>query len=489
MARRGSKRSALGAMRAVAGLEPRTEAQLARFVRVVLGLAVPVEPVVSGHQSPMEYLSAAFFEPGRDVVVWASRGGGKTMLGAAATLLDLLFKPGVQVRILGGSLEQSERMHRYLRQLADRPMLAGVLASQPTGRRLTLVNGSGAEVLAQSQRSVRGVRVHKLRCDEVEEFRPEVWDAAQRVTRSGRCGEVEVAGTIEALSTMHRPGGLMSELVDGGKAKVVRWCALDVVERCGEQRRCEGCVLWNDCQGRARRATGFVGVEDLVAQWRRSSAESWASEMMCRRPSRRDSVYPGFDADLHVSDGGERGSVPTGGGAMVVGGMDFGMRSPRVMLWAVARREGASAEDWPLEVVDEHVASGVTLEKHLGAIEARGWKGMAWIGVDPAGAQRNGQTGESDVQVLRRRGYAVRLRASAIRDGVERIRRRLDRGTLRIHRRCERLIEAMNGYHFDPRHVNREEPVKDGPDHLCDALRYLVVNLEAGGTRAEMRRY
>ena len=36
------------------------------------------------------------------------------MIGAVATLLDMLFKPGVQVRILAGSKEQSGKMYGYL---------------------------------------------------------------------------------------------------------------------------------------------------------------------------------------------------------------------------------------------------------------------------------------------------------------------------------------------------------------------------------------
>jgi hypothetical protein len=39
----------------------------------------------------------------------------------------------------------------------------------------------------------------------------------------------------------------------------------------------------------------------------------------------------------------------------------------------------------------------------------------------------------------------------------------------------------MTEYHFDPRHPERDEPVKDGSDHACDALRYMLVNLERGG--------
>ena len=77
-------------------------------------------------------------------------------------------------------------------------------------------------------------------------------------------------------------------------------------------------------------------------------------------------------------------------------------------------------------------------------------------------------------------GYVVRSRHSTLRDGIERIRRRLDHRTLFIHPRCERLIEAMHCYHFDTEHAQKQEPVKDGPDHLCDALRYMIVNLETG---------
>ena len=40
--------------------------------------------------------------------------------------------------------------------------------------------------------SVRGTRVQKLRCDEVELFTPEVWDAVQLTTQSKLCGGVEV---------------------------------------------------------------------------------------------------------------------------------------------------------------------------------------------------------------------------------------------------------------------------------------------------------
>ena len=91
------------------------------------------------------------------------------------------------------------------------------------------------EVGAQSDRSVRGMRVQKLRCDEVELFDREVWQAAQLTTRSldvntkPRSHEdarrTNVRGTVEVFSTMHRPHGLMQEILEGAAGKkVFAWC-------------------------------------------------------------------------------------------------------------------------------------------------------------------------------------------------------------------------------------------------------------------------
>ena len=474
-------------------IRPNDADQLHRFVRVAMGLNVPRTPIIPGNSAPYDYLLHAYFESpydadklsSKDAVVWANRGGGKTMLGAAATLLDLLFKPGIQVRILGGSFEQSVKMHEHLLTLLDRPWFRRVLDGQPTQRRVALTNGSRVQLLAGSQRSVRGVRVHKLRCDEVEEFDPAVWEAAQMVTRSGKCGSTYVHGAVEALSTMHRPFGLMAEITRAHESgsltasKMFKWSAIDVIERCPQERPCDSCVLHEDCRGKAKLANGFISVDDLVQQWRRTSRRTWATEMMCQEPEVSDCVYPEFKPSIHV-----REEVSQAESSMLIGGMDFGLRSPTVMLWARVGKPDESTSQRTLHVVDEYIKAGETLSHHMEAIEKRsglqGRKHCDWLGVDPAGNQRNSHTGISDVQALRGMGYRIRSKRSSLRDGIERIRRRLDRRTLYIHPRCERLIDAIRSYHFDTEKPNRQGPVKDGPDHLCDALRYMIVNLEAG---------
>src|SRR5436190_7056256 len=73
-------------------------ADLRRWLASCLQLKFPPAGVCPGHCSPFDYLHHAHFEPSADAVVWAPRGGGKTRLGAVATLLDLLHKPGCTVR-------------------------------------------------------------------------------------------------------------------------------------------------------------------------------------------------------------------------------------------------------------------------------------------------------------------------------------------------------------------------------------------------------
>ncbi len=502
---------------------------LRAWVEKYCGIRVATTGVCAGHDAPMAYLAGAYFEPARDMVVWAPRGGGKTRLGAVATLLDLLHKPGCEVRILGGSLEQSLKMWGHLEEDVDR--VAGkMLKGKMTGRRVALTNGSKAAVLTQSQRAVRGVRVQKLRCDEVECFDPLVWEAAQLVTRSGRselqrgksgrdewgvmsekkaggrrtrrgsgagkvvAHEVKViAGVVEAVSTWHLVGGVMERAIESAGAsgvRVVRWCLMEVLERCPAERECATCPLWDDCGGRAKTlCDGFVSIDDAIAMKRRVSRETWEAEMLCRRPTRRGCVFPGFDESAHVRDESAVGSGQSAGksGQSAEGesgemwlALDFGFANPFVCLW-IWSEEGSEGRSF---VVDEYVQPMRTMLEHVEQIEARRWGAVKKVACDPAGAGRNDQTAESNVQVLRGRGYQVRYRKSLIVEGLEMVRTALrpasGHSRLFIHPRCVRLIKAMKAYRYPE--GGGELPVKDGEhDHLIDALRYYFVNHAARG--------
>lgn len=469
---------------------PRTPDELHEWLKRHLDLVVPLSPLIVGHASPFDYLCHAFFEtdPGRarDCVVWANRGGGKTFLAAVATALDLVFKPGIEIRILGGSLEQAKRMHAHLRAIFARPQFAELVEGKITEKRIRLINGSAVELLAQSQTSVRGTRVQKLRCDEVELFDPEVWEAAQLTTRSKDCGGVLVSGTIECLSTMHVPYGLMYRLVAEareGQRALFKWGVIDVLGPCGDEHQCRragdpACPLWPACQGRAKQRDanaepgGHIAVHDALRQQQRVSESTWAAEMLCTRPRRSDCVLPEFNRDVHVVSQ----LPPESQVAIWIGGMDFGMRAPTVVLWARVDPEGT------VFVVDERVASEVIVSEHARAILEHHWPVPEWIGVDPAGNQRSGQTGITDVQVLTKAGLKCQWRKMGIVEGLSLIRARLKPATgpasLFIHERCVKLIESLEKYRYPPENPETLTPVKDGSDHAVDALRYMIQCLD-----------
>lgn len=482
---------------------PTTPAELACFLRDHLELTIPDASLMPGNAAPLEYICHAFFEPSmlptsalgvgaqnapRDCVVWANRGGGKTFLGALATLLDLIFKPGIEIRILAGSREQAQRMHSHLRRFLLRPGLSPLVAGRSTDVRVTMKNGSRVEVLAQSDASIRGTRVQKLRCDEVDLFKPDFWEAAQLVTRSATCGGIRVTGTVECLSTMHRPHGVMrSILADAARntRRLFRWGVVDTLETCVDHA-CEACDLFEDCAGRAKSRTtpGFLTIHDAITLKRRVSTATWKSEMLCQRPRRTNAVYPEFDPVRHVIAAESIEAIAIESRVRqreitVCAGLDFGYRAPTAILYAAIDHDGV------LYVLDERVKVQTTVSAHAQAIRdglSREWPIPDWIGVDPAGCATGGQTGTSPVDDLKAAGLAVCTSRTATAKGLELVRARLDPASgeprLRIHARCTHLIECLERYHFPEENPESLTPVKDGSDHAADALRYMIICID-----------
>jgi hypothetical protein len=434
-----------------------------------------------------------------------------------------------------------------------RERFADQVAGAVTVKGFTLKNGSRVEILPQSQKAVRGTRVQKMRCDEVELFDREVWGAAQLTTRSmlvgedkgtGRGGDKErlVRGAVEVFSTMHRPAGLMAELVKrtrcpigelgeriggGGRGsgppeggtpnegeagkmpalqgrKVFTWCVWDVIGRCKEERACEGCGLWPSCQGRARGGAGFVPVRDVLAVWERSSRAAWDSEMLCHMPYAEDQVFGAFREGTHVRAfpaEARVGEVVRAGCRElrmegVIGGIDYGWRDFACVWVALLRDEKGRRVAW---VVDEYAAPERDLAAHAEAIRARGQVGGVALGrcvfyADVAGRQHDAHTGRTSEGVLKEAGLIVRSRPMQVEDGLRMVNGLLEPPEtwgmevvprLLVDPRCGRVIEAMTGY------VRKAGmPVKDGRhDHLADALRYAVVGQDGVGGKVVVRRY
>jgi len=469
---------------------PTTRADLKNYIKVFLGIDIPDKKICSEHNSPMDYLWHSFSadfagekSTNADAVVWANRAGGKTKLAAVATLLDCVFKRNCQVRILGGSGEQAGRMYEYLTGFL-RNGFEEFLPGAVRKNKCSFANGSAVEVLTQSPMSVRGQHVQKLRCDEVELFDDEVFAAAKFITRS----TASIVAAMEVISTMHRPYGLMQEVVSSAEqfgTPVFKWCLWEVIEKCTD-RSCSQCPLWSDCGGRAKRVDGYLRIDDCITARRRASRAGWEAEMLCKKPSLENVVFDEFDPSRHVRP------VDYDANLAVYRTLDFGFVNPFVCLWIQVDDAGV------VRVVDEYVRSRATIDVHAGEVKQRtpgGEQRVAATFCDPAGGSVNDVTGTSVVRELRTLGIVARYRRSGILEGIELIRRAIRAGDgqsrLAISPRCQRLIEAMRCYHY-PEHGSAaagELPLKDGLyDHPIDALRYFFVNYKQT-TKTTRRRY
>jgi len=469
---------------------PRTRGDLKNYVKVFLGIDIPDKKICSEHNSPMDYLWHSFcadFAEVRatnaDAIIWANRTGGKTELAAIATLLDCVFKPNCEVRILSGSGEQAGRMYEYLTGFLRNgfeKFLAGAIRKS----KCRFVNGSAVEVLTQSPMSVRGQHIQKLRCDEVELFDEEVFAAAKFTTQS----TAGLLAAMEMISTMYRPYGLMQRIVSSAEefdTPVFKWCLWEVIERC-TGRSCSQCPLWGDCQGKAKCGDGYLKIDDCVTTMRRASRAGWEAEMLCKRPSRENVVFDEFEPATHVRQLDYNPNLP------LYRALDFGFVNPFVCLWIQVD------ENDIVLVIDEYVRSRATIDVHAEEIKGRTPVEEGCVAAtfcDPAGKSINDVTGTSVVRELRTLGIATRFRRSGILEGIELIRRNLRAGDgksrLLISPRCQRLIEAMQCYRYpeSSRAGVSELPLKDGLyDHPIDALRYFFVNYKRS-TKTTSRLY
>jgi hypothetical protein len=463
-------------------IAPTSRSELREYCRDILGLNIPDKSLCEGHTAPLDYLwhcISADAGPGMerrshnaDAVIWANRGGGKTQLAAIATVLDAVHKPGCEIRLLGGSGEQSRRAYRYVVALLTRAfpdMVSGEI--RKTG--CLLINDSSIELMTQSQTSVRGQHIQKLRCDEVELFDPDVLTAAKLTTQS----KGPIGAAMELLSTVHRPGGLMTEELAAARARrspIFHWCLWETIEPC-RGRTCVDCPLAPDCRGRAREAAGYLRIDDVIQQMRRTSRATWEAEVLCLRPSTENLVFPDFDTNLHVLPCDFDPRLP------LYRAIDFGFVAPFVCLWLQRRADGMTF------VIDEYVRSRATIDVHAQEVTARTpvpEHAVAGTFCDPAGAAKEGLSGSTQVRALGSHGIVCRYRRSHILDGVDLVRRALRSGDgrtlLHVSPACPRLIEALGAYAYaDGPRAAQEVPRKDGVyDHLIDALRYYFVNVE-----------
>jgi hypothetical protein len=201
-----------------------TRWELKRFVWLAWGVRVPDVKVCPNHCSPFEAFADAFFAKA-PVAVWkASRNvGGKTFTLATLGNTEMVALKA-DVFVLGGSGQQSERIHKASSRLwgfdrAPRDMLR----TEPGKAHARLTNGAEMEALTASETSVRSGHPQRLRCDEIDEMKLSILDSAlgQPASRDG------VRSQVVLSSTHQHADGTMTEILKRAEEEhqpVYEWC-------------------------------------------------------------------------------------------------------------------------------------------------------------------------------------------------------------------------------------------------------------------------
>ena len=153
-----------------------------------------------------------------------------------------------------------------------------------------------------------------------------------------------------------------------------------------------------------------------------------------------------------------------------VAGMDFGWKDPTALVLAAIDRDNDT-----LYIFHEYAMSEKTPEQHVFHLHNTKAKDyLKWVPIvhDPAGGAASQKDGKSLVSLYREAGLSRLHKADNAREaGVQKTLQRLQNGKLKIFKTCAKLLAELRMYARD-----EEGLIKDGNDHLLDALRYLVMS-------------
>ena len=306
---------------------------------------------------------------------------------------------------------------------------------------ITLVNGSRIELKgADSPDTLRGVGIHFLVMDEVQDIDPEAWKKVLRPTLASTGGHAMFIGTPKAYNFLH-------EL----------WSAGQNVAN----------AAWDSWQFPTI-TSPFIPKSEIEAAQRDMDEKSYKQEFLASFESMSGRVYYPFDRNIHVKPLEFNPELP------IWIGQDFNIDP----MSSVVFQKQKNGEIW---AVDEICLLSSNTFELCDELERRYWRYLDQIVIypDPAGAYRGHQRGESDLDIFRERGFKkqkYRKKHPPVADRVNSVNRMLQaaNGSVRlfVDPKCKKFIEALEQTQYVP--GSREVDKKAGVEHAADAAGYCI---------------
>lgn len=276
---------------------PKNDAELHWWVKEYLRVDIPRNAVCRGHVSPFKYVADQFFGRVTETFALMPRVGLELTYTAVLNALDLLFKPEVQILVVGAVRRNAQASLEVLVDFfTAEPLLVTELVAATSGG-VKLRNGSFLKTTTATYAGLSVEHPTILRLHDAELVHPACLTEALCVTVPHPRGYPAQA-TISAVKKV--ASGTAAKLlgyVKDGRLKERTWCAWEVLERC--PRKCRGDATYGDCGafergdetlcgGRARDLGpgGPYQIDDFVKKARFLDLETVRRQFECREPSR-----------------------------------------------------------------------------------------------------------------------------------------------------------------------------------------------------------
>lgn len=389
------------------------------------------------HEKQMEVYQAR----SRFKVVVAGRRWGKTQLAKISMLK--------YARVKNRLIWYVAPSYRMAKQIMWPEMIAAIPRRwidkiNETALTIRLVNGTRIELKgADNPDSLRGVGIHYLVMDEVQDIDPEAWSKVLRPTLASTGGHALFIGTPKAYNFLYELYALGQKPENRAAGKWISWQFPTMT-------------------------SPFIPPEEIDAAMQDMDEKSFNQEFNASFETMSGRVYHPFDRKIHVRPLQFNPALP------IWIGQDFNINP---MSSVVMQPQ----EDGTVHVIDEIVLNGSNTEEVCDEIERRYWRQIDSVILypDPAGQYRQHARGESDLDIFRERGLKKQRyhrKHPPIADRVNAVNRMLKsadgRTRLYVDPKCRYIISSLEQtiYKKGTREIDKDADV----EHSADALGYCI---------------
>jgi hypothetical protein len=393
--------------------------------------------------------SEVFYNEHRFKVVVAGRRWGKSQLS--------------KTTIIKKAMEQRKRLIWYVAptyRMARSIMWPELLEAIPrkliarindTRLSITLINGSVIELKgADKPDTLRGIALHYLVMDEVQDIKAETWNKVLRPTLTSTRGEALFIGTPKAYNWLY------DLYMKGQRGKVYKSPKGVTVKN-----------NWKSWQFPTI-TSPFIPKSEIEDARADMDEKSFKQEFEASFETMSGRVYHCFDRKIHV------GNYPFNPRLPIWIGQDFN-NDP---MSSVIMQPQPNGEIW---VVDECILLSSNTQETADELSRRYFRYFRRITVypDPAGQNRSHTRGESDLDILRDAGFnkiKYKRKHPKVADRVNAVNRMFksaDGGIrMRVDKKCKETITALEQTIYKP--GSREVDKSAGVEHAADALGYCI---------------